>query len=309
MYFVPVVPTSRHPVLNRANHHRSSENHLHTPFTQHSNLRGHQLSPSLTYQLNRQQRPDSINHQYTTPWSSCSPTMQCLLRRARVTPLAPCCSSSLPSYISSTASATTVARRPFTSLPSVLQKSMPSRPKPPPDSEIEESYLKGSGPGGQKINKTNSAVQLKHIPTGIVVKSQATRSRAQNRKHAREILAQRLDDLYNGDQSRASIVGAVRKKKSDSAAKKSKRKYKKLEEEKAAAAAAEQAEQDARLEEPEQTDASLDYTETTRQTDKTDQTLAGDAATAAETTSAAKKSDVETSHIESNKPTGAVGRP
>jgi hypothetical protein len=32
-----------------------------------------------------------------------------------------------------------------------LFKSFPPRPKPPPDSEIEESYLKGSGPGGQKI--------------------------------------------------------------------------------------------------------------------------------------------------------------
>ncbi len=79
-------------------------------------------------------------------------------------------------------------------------------------------------------------MQLKHIPTGIVVKSQATRSRAQNRKHAREILAQRLDDLQNGEQSRAGIVGAVRKKRADSAAKKSRRKYKKLEEEKTAAA-------------------------------------------------------------------------
>ncbi|KAH7318548.1 RF-1 domain-containing protein [Stachybotrys elegans] len=122
------------------------------------------------------------------------------------------------------------ARRPFTTT-SVLPKALPPRPKPPPDSEIEESYLKGSGPGGQKINKTNSAVQLKHIPTGIVVKSQATRSRSQNRKYAREILAQRLDDFYNGDQSRYARVGEIKKKKAASAAKKSRRKYRKLEEE------------------------------------------------------------------------------
>ena len=37
------------------------------------------------------------------------------------------------------------------------------------DEDIEENFVKGSGPGGQKINKTNSKVQLKHIPTGIVV--------------------------------------------------------------------------------------------------------------------------------------------
>ncbi|RFU76698.1 peptidyl-trna hydrolase domain-containing [Trichoderma arundinaceum] len=119
-----------------------------------------------------------------------------------------------------------------------FSKNLPPRPKPPPDSEIEESYLKGSGPGGQKINKTNSAVQLKHIPTGIVVKSQATRSRSQNRKLAREILAQRVDEFTNGDQSRSAVVGAIKKKKADSAAKKSRRKYRQLEEEKGSAEAA-----------------------------------------------------------------------
>ena len=66
-------------------------------------------------------------------------------------------------------------------------------------------------------NKTNSAVQLKHIPTGIVVKSQATRSRDQNRKHARELLAQRVDEFHNGDQSRSAIVGRVKEKKAASA--------------------------------------------------------------------------------------------
>ncbi|KAM0346091.1 hypothetical protein ACHAPU_005856 [Fusarium lateritium] len=127
--------------------------------------------------------------------------------------------------------------RTFSTTTSSLAKALPPRPKPPPESEIEESYVKGSGPGGQKINKTNSAVQIKHIPTGIVVKSQATRSRDQNRKHARELLAQRVDELRNGDQSRSALVGQVKLKKATSAAKKSRRKYKKLEEEKAAAAA------------------------------------------------------------------------
>lgn len=83
-------------------------------------------------------------------------------------------------------------------------------------------------------------MQLQHIPTGIVVKSQATRSRDQNRKHARELLAQRIDDLRNGDQSRSAIVGEVKRKKAASASKKSRRKYRKLEEEKAAEAETEQ---------------------------------------------------------------------
>lgn len=122
--------------------------------------------------------------------------------------------------------------RPLGTTPWLHLKQMPPRPHPPPDSEIEESYLKGSGPGGQKINKTNSAVQLKHIPTGIVIKCQETRSRAQNRKIARQILAVRLDDLDNGDQSRSAIVGVHKVKKRASAAKKSARKYRKLAEEK-----------------------------------------------------------------------------
>ncbi|KAL7913804.1 RF-1 domain-containing protein [Trichoderma velutinum] len=146
--------------------------------------------------------------------------------------------SLLTAFVSPIAfTARTIPQTPFFSTLGALSKSLPPRPKPPPDSEIEESYLKGSGPGGQKINKTNSAVQLKHIPTGIVVKSQATRSRSQNRKLAREILAQRVDEFINGDQSRSAVVGAIKKKKADSAAKKSRRKYRLRDEEKADAEA------------------------------------------------------------------------
>ncbi|KAL1877614.1 hypothetical protein VTK73DRAFT_8438 [Phialemonium thermophilum] len=120
----------------------------------------------------------------------------------------------------------------FSTFVTLRLKHMPPRPKPPPEEEIEESFLKGSGPGGQKINKTNSAVQIKHIPTGIVVKSQATRSREQNRKIARELLAAKLDDLQNGDRSRSALVSEIKKKRAASAAKKSRRKYRKLKEEK-----------------------------------------------------------------------------
>ncbi|KAI1175450.1 RF-1 domain-containing protein [Nemania sp. FL0916] len=119
----------------------------------------------------------------------------------------------------------------------ISKKNMPPRPKPPPEDEIEENFLKGSGAGGQKINKTNSAVQLKHLPTGIVVKSQATRSRSQNRAIARQLLADKLDDLTRGSESRASVVREVKRKKKASSAKKSRRKYRKLDEARAAAAA------------------------------------------------------------------------
>jgi len=121
--------------------------------------------------------------------------------------------------------------RPFTACSTLLEKPLPPRPKII-ETDIEESFLKGSGPGGQKINKTSSAVQLKHIPTGIVVKCQETRSRPQNRKLARGILAEKIDQLEKGDESRTAIKTERARAKKASANKKSKRKYRLLAEEK-----------------------------------------------------------------------------
>ncbi|KAL2039174.1 hypothetical protein N7G274_008223 [Stereocaulon virgatum] len=98
------------------------------------------------------------------------------------------------------------------------------------EEDIEEAFLKGSGPGGQKINKTSSAVQLKHIPTGTVIKSQATRSRSQNRKIARRILAEKIEEAEKGPESRAALKAGIKSKKKASKSKKAKRKYRKLEE-------------------------------------------------------------------------------
>ena len=74
-------------------------------------------------------------------------------------------------------------------------------------------------------------MQITHVPTGIVIKSQATRSRSQNRKIARDLLAAKLDELRNGEQSRTAIVTEVKRKRKASAAKKSRRKYRALQEE------------------------------------------------------------------------------
>ena len=122
--------------------------------------------------------------------------------------------------------------RAFGSAYVLAEKALPPQRKIE-ENEITESFLKGSGPGGQKINKTSSAVQLKHIPTGIVVKCQKTRSREQNRKFARQILGERLDELEKGDASRTAIKTERARTKKASAAKKSRRKYKKLEDESA----------------------------------------------------------------------------
>lgn len=56
------------------------------------------------------------------------------------------------------------------------------------EKELEESFIRSSGPGGQNVNKVETAVFLRHIPTGVVVKCQKFRSQEQNRKKARELL-------------------------------------------------------------------------------------------------------------------------
>ena len=121
--------------------------------------------------------------------------------------------------------------RTFGSTPPFLAKNLPPR-RIILDSEIEENFLKGSGPGGQKINKTSSAVQLKHLPSGIVVKCQETRSRSQNRKIARRILGERIEEVELGEGSRTAMKARERSRKKASADKKKRRKYKSLAEEK-----------------------------------------------------------------------------
>lgn len=56
------------------------------------------------------------------------------------------------------------------------------------ENDLQEQFVKGSGPGGQATNKTSNAIVLKHKPTGLVVKCHETRSLNQNRKIARKIL-------------------------------------------------------------------------------------------------------------------------
>ncbi|KAJ5205451.1 Peptide chain release factor class I/class II [Penicillium cf. griseofulvum] len=109
---------------------------------------------------------------------------------------------------------------------------VPAKPLPPRlkinDADISISYLKGTGPGGQKINKTNSAVQIIHRPSGVVVKCQATRSQSQNAKIARSLLADKVEAQEKGDKSRVAIKAAAAKKKKASKMKKTRRKYREL---------------------------------------------------------------------------------
>lgn len=68
--------------------------------------------------------------------------------------------------------------------------------------DLEEQFILGSGAGGQKINKTASAVRLTHRPTGHAVKIQTSRSREDNRWLARRALAEKLLEILHGEKSK-----------------------------------------------------------------------------------------------------------
>jgi uncharacterized protein (UPF0248 family) len=74
------------------------------------------------------------------------------------------------------------------------------------DEDLTETFIRGSGPGGQKVNKTSNRVLLVHGPTQLRVECQDTRSLQQNRKIARKRLQQKIDDFLHGSQSKASLA-------------------------------------------------------------------------------------------------------
>jgi protein subunit release factor B len=65
------------------------------------------------------------------------------------------------------------------------------------DADLEESFTRSGGKGGQNVNKVSSAVQLKHIPSGVMVRCEEARSQAENRVMARWRLAGKLEAMRN----------------------------------------------------------------------------------------------------------------
>lgn len=68
-------------------------------------------------------------------------------------------------------------------------------------SDISEQFVRGSGHGGQKINKTSSAVYLVHRPTGTEVKVQKYREQSKNRLSAYKLLILKIEDRKKGKES------------------------------------------------------------------------------------------------------------
>ena len=78
-----------------------------------------------------------------------------------------------------------------------------------PESELQETFARSGGPGGQNVNKVSTAVTLRHLPTGVSVTVQDSRSQATNRKLARERLREMLEQR---ERERRAAATAQREK-------------------------------------------------------------------------------------------------
>lgn len=82
------------------------------------------------------------------------------------------------------------------------------------EKDILEKFVRTSGKGGQKVNKTSTCVYLKHIPTGIEVKCMKDRSQSINRFLARRKLAEKIEALSGNVTSHNIKTEKIRKQKS-----------------------------------------------------------------------------------------------
>ena len=89
------------------------------------------------------------------------------------------------------------------------------------EAEIEETFVRSGGAGGQKVNKSSSCVMLLHRPTGLRVKSQTTRHQAMNRFLARRLLLDKIERMRKGyvesDRARIEKIRRQKRKRSSRA--------------------------------------------------------------------------------------------
>ncbi len=69
------------------------------------------------------------------------------------------------------------------------------------EKDLEESFLRSSGKGGQNVNKVSTCVRLKHLPTDTEVKCQKSRQQLLNRFHARCLLTKKIETILHGLES------------------------------------------------------------------------------------------------------------
>jgi protein subunit release factor B len=97
------------------------------------------------------------------------------------------------------------------------------------EKDIEESFVRSRGRGGQNVNKVATCVHLKHIPTGTEVKCQKARTQGLNRYHARVLLYKKIEHAVNREESEeAKRIARIKRQKR----KRSKRAKEKMLEEK-----------------------------------------------------------------------------
>ena len=83
------------------------------------------------------------------------------------------------------------------------------------ESDLEESFIRSGGPGGQHVNKSETCVYLKHLPSGLEVKMQKARSQALNRFYARRRLCELIEEASGEkDTPEQRKIDRMRKQKS-----------------------------------------------------------------------------------------------